>query len=69
MCMVAGTTVIRMTQASISTPSAKANPNDLVVGSGEKMKLAKTKIMMIAAEPTTFAPSAYPSITAASGFS
>ena len=55
MYMVAGTTVIRMTKASMSTPRARAKPSDLVVGSGEKMKLAKTEIMMIAAEATTLA--------------
>ncbi len=62
--LVAGTTVIRMTKASINTPRANANPSDFVVGSGEKMKLANTEIMMIAADATTFALPVYPSITA-----
>ena len=55
MYIVAGTAVIRMTNASMRTPSASANPSDFVVGSGEKIKLANTAIMMIAAEATTFA--------------
>ena len=62
--MVAGITVIRMTNASISTPKASANPSDFVVGSGEKIKLANTAIMMIAADATTLALPLYPSITA-----
>ena len=39
----------------MSTPTARQKPSDFVIGSGVKMKLANTEIMMIAADVTTLA--------------
>ena len=55
--IAAGTSVMRMTNASIRTPRARLNPKDLVVGSGARMNAANTAIMMIPAEVTTLARS------------
>jgi hypothetical protein len=46
----AGTSVIRTRNASMTTPIARANAMVLVIRSCDAMKLAKTKIMITAAE-------------------
>ena len=55
---------IRTTKASSSTPKASPNPIGLMVASWEKMKPAKTAIMMIAAAVTTARPARTPCCTA-----
>src|ERR671923_413505 len=51
--ITAGTSVMRTTKASASTPKASESPIDLVIGSGARMNAAKTAVMMIAAAVTT----------------
>src|SRR5680860_1128966 len=54
--ITAGTRVIRTRNASMSTPTASAKPNCLMVGSSLKTKLANPETMMIAAAATTWLP-------------
>ena len=46
MAMMAGIRVSRTTKASTSTPMAKVNPMDLMIGPGPRMKDANTAVMI-----------------------
>ena len=63
----AGTSVIRTTNASISTPIARPKPIVLMIGSSTSMKPPKTAAMISAAAVTTRAPCPTPSTVAAVG--
>lgn len=58
---------MRTTKASMATPTANANPSDLMIGSGASRKPAKTDIMISAAAVTTRDPCRMPATTASSG--
>ncbi len=62
--MVAGTSTMRTTVASMSTAVARPRPNILIMGSSPSTKAANTLIMMSAAEVMTRAVAEMPSITA-----
>jgi D-glucuronyl C5-epimerase-like protein len=51
--MTAGTSVIRTTNASASTPNASERPIDFTIGSSSRRKAPKTAVMMTAAAVTT----------------
>src|SRR5262249_32427216 len=64
----AGTGVMRTIRASQATPTASPKAMGLMMGSLERMKLAKMEVMMIAAETTTRAEAAPPATMAWRGW-
>lgn len=65
--ITAGTSVIRTTKASMTTPTARANPMDLMIGSSIRTKPPNTDVMMSAAAVTTRALWPMPLTMAACG--
>ena len=59
-CMAAGMRSRRTTNASIRTPKESPKPMSLTVDASEKMKPAKTEIMIAAAAATTARPACSP---------
>ena len=64
--IMAGMKVMRTRKASNSTAAPSAKPKICTNGSGWKMKLANTPIMISAATVTTFAPMPKPNTTESS---
>ena len=64
MCMIAGTSTMRMSVASSSTAAARPNPTSCTASTRAKAKVPNTKIMMSAALVIVDAVAERPSMVA-----